>query len=312
MQRLRRQLISVKDSDATVLVTGETGTGKELVARALHEGSRRKDLPFVAVACGAVVPTLLESEFFGYARGAFTGANSAHRGLLRQADGGTVFLDEISEMPLTLQAKLLRVLQERRVRPLGHGVEEPFSARLVASSSRSLQSCVKNGTFREDLYFRLKVVEVSVPPLRDRRSDILMLAQHFIERASTPERPLVGLTVTAARILLKHDWPGNVRELEHCIWAAAASAHYDQLGVSDLPAYLHGEAAGLAAESDVAPLHLVKRNHILRVLDSVSGNKALASRLLGLDRKTLVRQVNGEGAYSPPARERERPSPVPD
>jgi DNA-binding NtrC family response regulator len=301
MERLRDRLRRIGGSDVTVLVTGESGSGKEIVARILH--SQRGAGPFVAVSCSAIPRHLMESEFFGHARGAFTGASGDRVGLLAQASGGTVFLDEIGDMPLELQAKLLRALQQRTVRPLGQREEVRFDARVMAASSRDLEKEVAEGRFRQDLYFRLNVMRVAVPPLRERGGDILLLAQNFIERCRKPSRPIVGMTPAVARALLAYSWPGNVRELEHCILAAVAIARYDHITVAELPIEIGGSTAPLKNEiDDLVPLHELERLHILETLRSVGGNKALASRFLGLDRKTLYRKLRSyaEAAGQPP------------
>jgi DNA-binding NtrC family response regulator len=290
MERLRDRLRRIGASDVTVLISGESGSGKEIVARILH--SQRESGPFVAVSCSAIPRHLMESEFFGHARGAFTGASGDRTGLLLQASGGTVFLDEIGDMPLELQAKLLRALQQRTVRPLGQREELRFDARVMAATSRDLEKEVAEGRFRQDLYFRLNVMRVAVPSLRERGNDILLLAQHFIQRARKPSRPIVGMTPAAARALLAYGWPGNVRELEHCILSGLAIARYDHVTVADLPVEIGGSTAPLKAETDdLVPLHELERLHILETLRSVGGNKALASRFLGLDRKTLYRKL---------------------
>ncbi|HEX6271859.1 MAG TPA: sigma-54 dependent transcriptional regulator [Polyangiaceae bacterium] len=290
MERLRDRLRRIGASDVTVLISGESGSGKEIVARILH--TQHGTGPFVAVSCSAIPRHLMESEFFGHARGAFTGASGDRTGLLLQASGGTVFLDEIGDMPLELQAKLLRALQQRTVRPLGQREEVRFDARVMAATSRDLEKEVSEGRFRQDLYFRLNVIRVGVPPLRERGKDILLLAQHFIQRAKKPARPIVGMTPATARALLAYSWPGNVRELEHCILAAFAVARYDHITVADLPVEIGGSTTPPKNEvDDLVPLHELERLHILETLRSVGGNKALASRFLGLDRKTLYRKL---------------------
>ena len=263
MRQLKKRLDRVINSDVTVLVTGESGTGKEVVARALHSRGPRRHRPFVAVNCSCIPPQLLESEFFGHAKGAFTDATRDHIGLLVQASSGTLFLDEIGDMPIDLQPKLLRALQERTVRPLGHSREVPFDVRVIAATSKGLEREVMARRFREDLYFRLNVLQVRVPPLRERGLDVLLFAQHCIHRAASSSRPIVGLTPGAARALLAHSWPGNVRELEHCVVSAIAHATTDYIRATDLPPELQasssdadpGECA-LAALRRRARLHL--------------------------------------------------------
>ena len=224
------------ESDATVLVTGESGTGKELVARALHTQGARKSGPFVAVNCAAMPEALLESELFGHVRGAFTDARAARQGLFVRANGGTLLLDEIGEMPAGMQAKLLRVLQERTVRPVGGDAEQPVNVRIVAATNRDLETEVEQRRFREDLFYRINVVRIHVPPLRARGSDVLLLARSFLERyAAQSRRAVVGMTSAAVDKVLSYPWPGNVRELQNCIERAVALAPLDHVGVNDLP-----------------------------------------------------------------------------
>lgn len=311
MVQLRKRLERVVASDVTVLVTGESGSGKEVVARHIHARGSRRDQPFVAVNCSCIPRHLLESEFFGHVKGAFTDATRDRLGLLVQASGGSIFLDEIGDMPLELQAKLLRALQQRTVRPLGHTREVPFDARVIAATGKNLEREVMEGRFREDLYFRLNVLQVRVPPLRERARDVLLLAQHFIHRASSTSRPIVGLTPGAARALLAHSWPGNVRELEHCIVAAMANARHDHIRAADLPADLQPERVTPSQdELELLPLSAVEQSYILSVLKSVGGNRARASQLLGVDRSTLYRKLKQYGvAEAPRARQRQASHP---
>jgi two-component system response regulator HydG len=301
MRRLRDTLGRAAGSSATVLITGESGTGKELVARALHRASPRSEQPFVAVSCGAIPPNLLEDELFGHKKGAFTNADRDRDGLLAHADGGTLFLDQMSDMPLDMQAKLLRALQERRFRPLGGAQERAFDARVVVATRRDLALEVGEGRFRKDLYFRLKVIEITLPPLREMKSDLLSLAYHFLRRSSPAGRPVTGLTLAAARALASYDWPGNVRELEHCITAAVAVARHERLCVLDLPEHVT-RTRGRRDPFRVESLREVEEQHIQRVLHSVAGNKARAARILGVDRKTLQRKIGGYRLSRPPAR----------
>jgi DNA-binding NtrC family response regulator len=305
MQRLRDRLQRIAASNVTVLIQGESGTGKELVVRALHTHGPDAQGPLIGVSCSAVPRQLMESEFFGYQRGAFTDASGDRSGFLVQASGGTLFLDEIADMPLELQAKLLRALQQRTVRPLGRRDEVPFHARVIVASSKDLEHEVQAGRFRQDLYFRLNVIRVRVPPLRERAGDVLLLAHHFMRRASTAERPVIGITPGAARLLRSHTWPGTVRELEHCILSAVASARHDHITTGDLPATVRGSAHG-HEEAELVPLSELERNHILEVLRSVGGNRALASRFLGLDRKTLYRKLKAYQAEGEPRTARVR------
>ncbi len=288
----------VADVEASVLVTGESGTGKELVARALHRGGRRRAGPFVAVNCAAIPEGLLESELFGHARGAFTDARGARAGLFVQASCGTIFLDEIAELPLPLQPKLLRALQERAVRPVGGDAEVPCDVRVVAATNRDLDSAVAEGRFREDLYFRINVIRIDMPPLRARGNDVLLLAQHFIARyASRTDKPVVGLSSATAERLTAYSWPGNVRELQNCIERAVALARYDHLSVDDLServrSYRRSHVVVVGDDpSELPRLDEVERRYIVRVLEAVRGNKTLAAQVLGLDRKTLHRKLS--------------------
>jgi two-component system response regulator HydG len=297
MRRVYGLLERIADSDVTVLVTGESGTGKELVGRALHRRGRRTDGPFVAVSCAALPEQLLESELFGHTRGAFTDARHARTGLLLAATGGTLFLDEVAEIPLAMQAKLLRVLQERRVRPLGAEQETPVDVRIVAATNRDLEREVAEGRFREDLFFRLNVVPIHLPPLRARGRDVLLLAQRLLERASqSVGRHVRSLSAEAAERLLAYPWPGNVRELQNCVEHAVALARSEVVALDDLPerVRLHRETAVLVAAdhpSQLVTLAEMERRYVLRVLDAVGGQRADAARVLGIDRKTLYRKL---------------------
>ena len=287
----------VAATDSTVLITGETGSGKELIARAVHQRSRRAAGPFVAINCAAMPETLLESELFGHARGAFTDAKVARAGLLLQASGGTLLLDEIGEMPLTVQAKLLRVLQERTFRPVGGDKEIPLDVRIVAATNRDLELAVEEGRFREDLFYRIHVVRIEVPPLKARGNDVLELAQHQLERfANKAGKPVKSISSAAAERLLSYDWPGNVRELQNAIERAVALTRYEELTADDLPENVRErrDSRIVVAADDpehLPPMEEVERRYVLRVLDAVHGNKALAARVLGFDRKTLYRKM---------------------
>ena len=297
MVRLYEMLARVADSDVTVLITGESGTGKELVARALHRQGKRQNGPFVAINCAAMPESLLESELFGHAKGAFTDARTAHAGLFVQASGGTLFLDEIGDMPLGLQGKLLRALQERTVRPVGSTTEVSFDTRIVAATHRDLEAAIEEKTFREDLYYRLNVIPVELPPLRARGGDVLLLAQRFLAQASARAgRTVTGLDPAAAARLQAYPWPGNVRELQNAIERAVALTRYDQLTVDDLPPRVVEHRAShvvvaAADPSELVSLEEVERRYIARVLESVGGNKTVAARILGLDRTTLYRKL---------------------
>jgi DNA-binding NtrC family response regulator len=301
VRELQDLLVRVAPADVPVLITGESGTGKELVARALHRRSPRREGPFVPINCAAMPPSLLESELFGHVKGAFTDANEDKDGLFVQAKGGTLFLDEIGEMALEMQAKLLRALQEKRVRPVGSELEVPFDARVVAATNIDLEEAVEEGTFREDLFYRINVVHLAVPPLRARGRDVLLLAQAFIDRAAEKSdgRPVRGIAESAARRLLAYDWLGNVRELENCIERGLALTRFEEITAEDLPQKIREhepkrtDPQSLAAE--LPSMEEVERRHILRVLDAVGGNKTRAAKVLGFDRRTLYRKAERYG-----------------
>ena len=297
IQKLRVLLGRVAASEASVLITGESGTGKEVAARLIHDRSPRKLGPFIAINCAALPEALLEAELFGHTKGAFTDAKAARAGLLQQAGGGTLFLDEIGDMPLGLQPKLLRALEQREARPVGGDSEVPFDVRLIAATNRDLEAAAEEGRFREDLYYRINVVHVVMPPLRTRGGDVLALAQRFLEEfVSKAKRPIKGMSAAVAERLASYLWPGNVRELRNCIERAVALTQFEELTVEDLPervrAYRpsHVVVAG-DDPSEFVPLEEVERRYILRVLESVQGNKTLAARILGLDRATLYRKL---------------------
>jgi two-component system response regulator HydG len=302
MRALQDLIERVAGSDSSVLVTGESGTGKELVARAIHQRSPRRDRPFVAINCAALPETLLEAELFGHARGAFTDAKGARPGLFVSADGGTLFLDEIGDLPLGLQPKLLRALQERRARPVGGEAEVSFDARIVAATNQDLAALVAQKRFREDLYYRLDVVPLTVPPLRERSEDILLLAQRFIERfAARAGKPIRGMSATAAEKLLGYDWPGNVRELQNWAERAVTLGLFDEIGVDDLPEKIRDHPPAPARADGGPPLTLeeVERRHVLSVLRSTGGNRTATARALGLDRTTLWRKLERYGVRDP-------------
>ena len=316
----------LKDTRTAVLIYGESGTGKELVARAMHFRGAFASRPFVAVDCGSLVPTLIESELFGYEKGAFTGALKSKQGLFQAADGGTIFLDEVGELPLELQAKLLRVLQENEVRPVGSNQKIKVDVRVIAATNRDLEAAYKNGTFRKDLYFRLNVVTLYVPALRERRSDTPMLVHWFLERYAPGGE--LHVTSAAMKAMMQYEWPGNVRELENCVERAVALGNGQIIDLGDLPpAIASGAAAGSAgtggavagipspshvakppvldpdlaaaqavAESPRIPMSTtdledIERATIQRVFEQVNGDKALAGRMLGISRATLYRKL---------------------
>jgi two-component system, NtrC family, response regulator HydG len=307
MRRTQELIARVARSETSVLIQGETGAGKELVARAIHAASARAAGPFVAINCAAVPANLLESELFGHTKGAFTDAKQSRAGLFVEASGGTLFLDEIGDMPLEMQSKLLRALQERRVRPVGGNGEVPFDARVFAATHRDLDAEVRAGRFRQDLYYRINVVCVGVPALREREGDILRLADHFLERfCARAERARVRLSPQVAEQLLAHDWPGNVRELENCMERLAALSRYELAICADLPQSvrgpLHEERTAMGKLPDgLLDLAELERNHILQVLERLNGNKSRAAELLGLDRRTLYRKLDQYRTVSAPA-----------
>lgn len=297
-QNIKQQIMRIADLNTSVLICGESGTGKELVARALHRQSQRAEGPFVAINCAALPENLLESELFGHVRGAFTDARENRKGLFVEASGGTLLLDEIAEMPLALQPKLLRVLEDHKVRPLGGSSEINCDVRVLASSHQNLSEAVTARRFRSDLFYRLNVIQLEIPPLRDRGNDILLLALQFIKQLSQRfNKSVVGLAQPAAACLLAYHWPGNVRELRNVIERALALTHHNQLTIEDLPDQLKdnkGEAqlpARLVDPANILPLEKMENRYIHQVLDQLNGNRTLAARLLGVDRKTLYRKL---------------------
>jgi two-component system, NtrC family, response regulator AtoC len=301
MRRVFELVRRVGESDATVLITGESGTGKELVARAVHRRSRRPDGPFVPINCAAVPEALLEAELFGHLKGAFTDARGSRPGLFLQATGGTLFLDEIGEIPLTLQPKLLRALQERRVRPVGADAEVSFDARIVAATNRDLEGAVADGRFREDLFYRINVIHIELPPLRARGADVLQLAQHLCAHfAAQSGKAIRGLSPAAAQRIASYAWPGNVRELQNCIERAVALAQYEEIVIEDLPDKIRTYRSSHVVVASDDPSELVsmeelERRYIVRVLEAVGGNKSMAARILGFDRTTLYRKMERYG-----------------
>ncbi len=296
MQKLFETIAHIRDLAANVLILGESGTGKEMVARALHANGTRGSGPFVAVNCAALPATLIESELFGYVRGAFTDARKDRPGLFREADGGMLFLDEIGEIPVTLQAKLLRVIEDREVRPLGANKSEKVDVRLVSASNRVLEELVQDGRFRQDLYYRLNVIRIDLPPLRERVEDIPHLVDHFIKKfAPKTQHKVNGIETDALALLLHHQWPGNVRELEHTIERAVLLGKNSTIGVDDLPAQLRAaDQRKLPLTEAVArsfTLRDLEREYIERVLETTNGNKSEAAKILGVDRTTLYRKL---------------------
>jgi two-component system, NtrC family, response regulator AtoC len=294
----------VARSEASVLITGESGTGKELAARAIHTRSARANGPFVAINCAAMPEALLESELFGHAKGAFTDAHQSRCGVFLKAAGGTLLLDEIGEMPFGMQVKLLRALQERKVRPVGSDTEVEFDTRIVAATNKNLDREVSEGRFREDLFYRINVVCVELPPLRARGRDILTLANHLLSCCQPKGRRVVGFTSAAVDAMLSYSWPGNVRELQNSLERAVAVATFDHLRVEDLPERLRAPTPIAAVTETKDPEELItaaelERRYIAHVLATVKGNKTAAARILGLDRRTICRKSAGRGAPDP-------------
>jgi two-component system response regulator HydG len=311
MEKLYRILSKVAQSSHPVLILGESGTGKELVARTIHAYGPNAQKPFLPVDCGSLVPTLIESELFGYVKGAFTGALRTKDGLLVSAEDGTVFLDEIGELSLDLQAKLLRALQEREVRPVGGTQRVPIRARIVAATNRDLAEMVEKGTFRKDLFYRLNVVNLRLPALRSRREDIPLLAAHFLDRISREHGSKFTLSDEALRTLMRHDWPGNVRELENAVERACALSSGPVLHLGDLPTQLQQQGlsafqAASAAESaqsadgqQVMPLAEMEKQAILSAIRTLNGDKLQAAKLLGIGKTTLYRKLKEYGIADP-------------
>ncbi len=300
MKRLYRTIEKVASTDATVLIVGESGTGKELVARALHRSSPRNEASFVAVNCAAIPESLIESELFGHEKGTFTGAHRQRRGKFEEADGGTLFLDEIASMPLPLQAILLRVLQELRITRLGGSGEIEVDVRVVAASNRDLPQLVKEGLFREDLFYRLNVVAVELPPLRDRRDDVPLLARSFLDDASARHGREVGSFPPAiVRLLMDYGWPGNVRELANAVERLVLLAEDEGLSVEDLPAPIReavdSSAASIRLPAEGLAWDAMEESLLQQALDRASGNRAAAARLLGLSYKAFLYRLEKFG-----------------
>jgi DNA-binding NtrC family response regulator len=303
MIRLYLEIARVASSRATVLITGESGTGKELVARSIHKHSPRAASGFVAVNCGALTETLLEAELFGAMKGSYTGANSDRKGLWEEADGGTLFLDEIGETSQAMQVKLLRSLQEGEIRPVGATRAHKVDARVIAATNKDLESGVKAGKFREDLFYRLSVVTLHLPPLRERRTDIPLLAENFLRRAAPEGQRPLRLSDEALACLVAHDWAGNVRELQSAIEYAALHARDGEVVPNDLPPKLQSEEVRRAARhsplsalyEDLPALDEMERRYLLHVMEATGGNRSRAAEVLGIDRRTLYRMAERFG-----------------
>jgi two-component system response regulator HydG len=305
LEKVRR----VAPTDATVLLTGETGTGKDVLARAIHLLSRRAARPFIAVNCAALPESLLESELFGHVKGAFTGAVANRKGLVEEASSGTLFLDEIGTIPLSIQAKLLRVLEERTIRRLGENREIPVDVRIIAATNRDLRDALRKGEFREDLYYRLNVIVIDLPPLRMRRADIPLLAHHFLRQfCQRDQKTILGFSEAALDLLLAYDFPGNIRELRHIIEHAVALSSGPWIMPADLPASVHASVAASGKKELEAARDQVERDLILRAIQRTEGHLERAARELGMSRVTLWRKMKKHGLtkrFSPPSDSRE-------
>jgi two-component system response regulator HydG len=295
MEKLYRIIAKAAQSSHPVLVLGESGTGKEMVARAIHFSGPYKDKPFIPVDCGSLVPTLIESELFGHVKGAFTGANQSKDGLLEIADGGTVFLDEVGELPVDLQAKLLRAIQEKEIRPVGSTRRIAINVRILAATNRDLEQAVAQGSFRRDLYFRLNVLSLRIPPLRERRQDIPLLVEHFLERLNRDCEQKRTLSDEALKLMLAYDWPGNVRELENCLERACAFTTGPVIHLADLPSAVSGAAPSLqpaeTGSPTIIPMSEVEKRAILGAIEQLNGDKLKAARMLGIGKTTLYRKL---------------------
>ena len=292
MRHLIEMIGKVSQSHSPVLITGETGTGKELVARAIHSAGSRCGQVLVPVDCSAITPSLVETELFGYVKGAFTGADHSKRGLLHVANEGTIFLDEIGELPLFLQSKLLRALQEKEIRPVGSTERIPINGRVIAATNRDLEAAVRDGTFRRDLYFRVNVMQIRVPPLRERKIDVPLLVAHFLDKFSDRLQPVRAISDDALRRLLAYDWPGNVRELENFIECGVALGADRVLTADDLPSIPDGGSTRSHPGGDeLVPLGETERRAILRALRESGGDRVVAARLLGIGKTTLYRRL---------------------
>jgi DNA-binding NtrC family response regulator len=301
MEKLYRIIAKAAHSSHPVLILGESGTGKEMVARSIHFSGPFRDKPFIPVDCGSLVPTLIESELFGYVKGAFTGAVQSKDGLLAIAEGGTVFLDEVGELPVDLQAKLLRSIQEKEIRPVGSTRRIPINVRILAATNRDLEHAVAQGAFRRDLYFRLNVLSLKIPALRERRQDIPLLAEFFLERMNRATGQEHTISDDAMKALLAYDWPGNVRELENCLERACAMTTGPVIHIADLPSAIHSAGSTLLegdGSSRILPMSELEKQTILGTIAQLNGDKLLAARLLGIGKTTLYRKLKEYAAQS--------------
>lgn len=306
MEKLYRIIAKAANSVHPVLILGESGTGKEMVARSIHYSGPFRDKPFIPVDCGSLVPTLIESELFGYVKGAFTGANQAKDGLMAIAEGGTIFLDEVGELPVDLQAKMLRAIQEKEIRPVGSTRRVPINVRILAATNRDLEQAVMEGSFRRDLFFRLNVLSLRIPPLRERRQDIPLLIGHFLERMARTSGQEKMLSDDALKAMLAHDWPGNVRELENCLERSCAFTSGPLIHLADLPREIanlpleessqgngNGHANGYCR---ILPIAELEKRTILNAISELNGDKLQAARLLGIGKTTLYRKLKDYAA----------------
>jgi len=297
MEKLYRIITKAANSVHPVLILGESGTGKELVARSIHYSGPFRDKPFIPVDCGSLVPTLIESELFGYVKGAFTGANISKDGLMTMAEGGTIFLDEVGELPVDLQAKLLRAIQEKEIRPVGSTRRVPINIRILAATNRDLEQAVMQGAFRRDLYFRLNVLSLRIPALRERRQDIALLIGHFLERMARNSGIEKMLSDDALKAMLAYDWPGNVRELENCLERSYAFTSGPLIHLTDLPREVANlpvapsPSDGNGARPKIIPMAELERQTILNAIMELNGDKLQAARLLGIGKTTLYRKL---------------------
>ena len=305
MEKLYRIIAKAANSVHPVLILGESGTGKEMVARSIHYSGPFRDKPFIPVDCGSLVPTLIESELFGYVKGAFTGANMSKDGLMAMAEGGTIFLDEVGELPVDLQAKMLRAIQEKEIRPVGSTRRVPINVRILAATNRDLEHAVMQGSFRRDLYFRLNVLSLRIPALRERRQDIPLLIGHFLERVTRTSGQEKILSDDALKAMLAYDWPGNVRELENCLERTYAFTSGPLIHVADLPQEIANLSIPEASNGDVTghgnqkiiPIAEVEKRMILSAISELNGDKLQAARLLGIGKTTLYRKLKDYAAH---------------
>ena len=300
MEKLYRIIAKAANSVHPVLILGESGTGKEMVARSIHYSGPFRDKPFIPIDCGSLVPTLIESELFGYVKGAFTGANQSKDGLLAMAEGGTIFLDEVGELPVDLQAKMLRAIQEKEIRPVGGTRRVPINVRILAATNRDLEQSVMQGTFRRDLYFRLNVLSLRIPALRERRQDIPLLIGHFLDRMTRTSGQEKMLSDEALKAMLAYDWPGNVRELENCLERTYAFTSGPLIHTQDLPHEIanlpgpdgsSGNANGNGHGLTIIPMAELEKQTILHAIEELHGDKLQAARLLGIGKTTLYRKL---------------------